>query len=146
MGKRSIELYVGIFVIIGLICSTYLVTELGGLRTRDNYPVYAYFSSVAGLKKGANVEMAGVKIGTVTSVSLDPKRLLAKVELSINKDVKLSDDVIASVKTSGIIGDKYISLSPGASEENLAPGATIFNTEPAIDIEGLIKKYMFSKK
>ncbi len=145
MKKSTIELYVGIFVIIGLVCSAYLVTEIGQLKTRDNYSVFAYFSSVAGLKKGASVEMAGVKIGSVTSVVLDTEKLLAKVELSINKKVKLSEDVIASVKTSGIIGDKYISLSPGASDETLAPGDTIFNTEPALDIEGLVKKYMFSR-
>lgn len=146
MKKGSIELYVGIFVIIGLICSAYLVVELGGLNTRDNYSVFAYFSSVAGLKKGASIEMAGVKIGTVASVSLDTVKLLAKVELSINKKVKLSEDVIASVKTSGIIGDKYISLSPGASDATLAPGDTIFDTEPSLDIEALVKKYMFDKK
>ncbi len=146
MRKASIELYVGIFVIIGLLCSAYLVTQIGELKNRDNYSVYAYFSSVAGLKQGAGVEMAGVKIGRVASVTLDTKRLLAKVKLSINKNVKLSEDVIASVKTSGIIGDKYISLSPGASEETLAPGDTIFNTEPALDIEELVKKYMFSRK
>ncbi len=146
MKKLSIELYVGLFVIIGILCSAYLISEIGGLRNHDNYDVFAYFSSVAGLKKGASVEMAGVKIGRVASVTLDTKRLLAKVKLSINKKVKLSEDVIASVKTSGIIGDKYISLSPGASEENLAPGDTIYNTEPALDIEELVKKYMFSKK
>lgn len=146
MKKGSIELYVGIFVIIGLICSAYLVTELGGLNKRDNYSVFAYFSSVAGLKKGASVEMAGVKIGTVASVSLDTVKLLAKVELSINKKVKLSEDVIASVKTSGIIGDKYISLSPGAADATLAPGDTILDTEPSLDIEALVKKYMFDKK
>ncbi len=146
MKKGTIELYVGIFVIIGLICSAYLVAEIGELKSRDNYSIFAYFSSVAGLKAGASVEMAGVKIGRVAKVTLDTEKLLAKVELSINKRVKVSEDVIASVKTSGIIGDKYISLTPGASDDNLAPGDTIYNTESALDIEGLVKKYMFSNK
>ena len=90
--------------------------------------------------------MAGVQIGTVDSVSLDMERLLAKVVLRFRGEVILAEDVIASVKTSGIIGDKYITLSPGGSEVRLNPGDTIFNTESAIDIESLVSKYIFGQK
>lgn len=148
MKKTTIELYVGLFVIIGLICSAYLVFQLGGLKVsnKDRYSVYAYFSSVSGLKPGANVEMAGVAVGSVAMISLDREQLLAKIELSIDKSYAFSEDVIASVKTSGIIGDKYINLSPGGSEFDLEPGATIFNTESSLDIESLVSKYIFSDK
>lgn len=148
MKKITIELSVGFFVIIGLLCSAYIVIELGGLKftTKNNYSVYAYFDSVAGLKPGANVEIAGVAIGTVADILLDRDKLLAKVELSIDNSFVVSEDVIASIKTSGIIGDKYINLSPGGSENNLAKGATIFNTESSLDIESLVSKYIFSDK
>ncbi|MBI9089176.1 MAG: outer membrane lipid asymmetry maintenance protein MlaD [Desulfobacterium sp.] len=148
MKKTTIELYVGLFVIIGLLCSAYLVVQLGGLKltNKDRYTVLAYFSSVSGLKPGASVEMAGVAVGEVARISLDKERQLAKLELSIDNDYIFSEDVIASVKTSGIIGDKYINLSPGGAEFDLEPGATIFNTESSLDIESLVSKYIFSDK
>lgn len=146
MKKRKTEFYVGIFIVIGIICSVYLIFTLGELKliNNDRYSVYAYFNSVSGLTTGANVEMAGVGIGEVASISLDKERLVAKVELSINKTVELSDDVIASVKTAGIIGDKYIELAPGGSEEILGQGDTIYNTESSVDIESLVRKFIFS--
>ncbi|MBF0377916.1 MAG: outer membrane lipid asymmetry maintenance protein MlaD [Desulfamplus sp.] len=148
MKRGMVEFYVGIFMIIGIACSSYLIIELGGARviTTNDYRLYAYFSSVAGLKKGAGVEMAGVEIGNVVSITLDTERLLAKVELGIHENIKLAEDVMASVKTSGVIGDKYINLSPGGSETMLESGETIFNTESAIDIEALVSKYIFEKE
>ena len=148
MKKRIIELYVGIFVIIGFACSFYLIIELGefDILGKNNYSVYAYFNSVSGLKKNANVEMAGVKVGYVKNIVLDTKQYLAKIELNISKDIVLSEDIIASVKTSGIIGDKYINLLAGGSEITLESGDTIFNTESAVDIESLVSKYIFNKK
>ncbi|SLM30483.1 ABC-type transporter involved in resistance to organic solvents, periplasmic binding component [Desulfamplus magnetovallimortis] len=148
MKKEKMEFYVGILMIIGLSCCAYLIIVLGGANVinKNDYRVFAYFSSVAGLKAGANVEMAGVEIGNVISISLDMERLLAKVELGIRENIKLAEDVLASVKTSGVIGDKYINLSPGGSEIFLESGDTIFNTESAIDIEALVSKYIFGKK
>lgn len=148
MVKAKLELYVGLFMVIGMICCGYLIVTLGGLKVMqgNGYRVFAYFSSVAGLKKGANVEMAGVEIGNVRSITLDTERLLAKVELDIHEDIHLAEDVLASVKTSGVIGDKYINLSPGGSEIYLEAGDTIFNTESAIDIEALVSKYIFDQK
>ncbi|OQY01356.1 MAG: outer membrane lipid asymmetry maintenance protein MlaD [Desulfobacteraceae bacterium 4572_130] len=147
MKKKIVELYVGIFVIIGLVCSFYLITELGefDIMGENNYSIYAYFNSVSGLKKNANVEIAGVKIGHVKNIILDTKQYLAKIELNINKNIILSEDVIASVKTSGIIGDKYINLLSGGSEIILKQGDIIFNTESSVDIESLVSKYIFNK-
>ena len=146
MKKRTTELYVGIFIILGILCSGYLIVTLGELNLfkNDRYSVYAYFTSVSGLNNGADVEMAGVEIGKVISIFLDTEQLLAKVELSVLKSVELSEDVIASVKTTGIIGDKYIELSPGGSEIILKPGEIIFNTESSVDLESLVRKYIFN--
>ena len=145
MNKSSVELCVGIFVLIGLICVGYLTIQLGKMELLgdDHYFLNARFVSVSGLKAGAQVEIAGVQIGQVDFIRLDPKDYVAMVRLKIRKNIVLTDDVIASVKTSGLIGDKYIMLTPGGSDEILEPGDTITDTEPALDIEELISKYAF---
>jgi phospholipid/cholesterol/gamma-HCH transport system substrate-binding protein len=147
MNKRKIEFYVGLFVVLGLICTIYLIVVLGeiGFFRDTRYPVYGFFTSVSGLKKGARVEMAGVEIGIVSNVTIDKERLLAKVELSIDKNIILSEDVIASVKTSGIIGQKHIDIAPGGSDLMLEPGQEIYNTESSLDIESLVRKMIFNK-
>ncbi|MGD8963722.1 MAG: outer membrane lipid asymmetry maintenance protein MlaD [Desulfobacterales bacterium] len=147
MKKGSVELGVGIFVIIGLICVGYLTIQLGKMKLlgEDHYFLNARFLSVTGLKSGAQVEIAGVEVGQVDSISLDPKDNVAMVRLKIKRDIVLSDDVIASVKTSGLIGDKYIKLSPGGSDDILEPEDTIIETESALDIEELISKYAFGE-
>lgn len=144
MKKTSIETSVGIFVLLGLICVGYLTIKLGKMELvgDNNYPVYAKFQSVSGLKKGSHVEMAGVKIGTIDSITLD-KDNKAIVKMKIDNGLVLTDDAIASVKTAGIIGDKYIKISPGGSDTLLKPGETITETESALDIEELISKYVF---
>ncbi len=145
MKNASIETGVGIFVIIGILCVGYLTIKLGKMEIfgDDHYPLYAKFQSVSGLKSGAFVEMAGVRIGKVSSIILDPETKAALVELNIHKGVELSEDVIASVTTAGLIGDKYINLSPGGSDETLKPGDTISETESAVNLEALISKYVF---
>ncbi len=137
----------GVFVVIGLICSIYLYMVLGEISfIRDTrYPVYGFFTSVSGLKKGARVEMAGVEIGVVSNIMIDKERLLAKVELSIDKKMTVSEDAIASVKTSGIIGQKYIDIAPGGSDIMLESGQEIYNTESSLDIESLVRKFIFNK-
>ena len=146
MNKRKIEFYVGLFVIIGILCTGYLFIVLGEISlVRDKqYPIYAFFTSVSGLKTGAKIEMVGVQIGTVSKVSIDKERLLAKVEFRIDKNIELSEDVIASVKTSGIIGQKYIDILPGGSDIMIEPGEEIFNTESSLDIESLVRKFIFN--
>jgi phospholipid/cholesterol/gamma-HCH transport system substrate-binding protein len=149
MKKASIEAGVGVFVLIGILCVGYLTIKLGKMElvgSENYYPVIAKFQSVSGLKAGAQVEIAGVKIGQVESITLDPDILVAQVKLMIQKKVKLSEDVIASVKTSGLIGDKYIELSPGGSEHVIEPGGIITETESSLDIEELVNKYVFGDK
>lgn len=145
MNRSSVETAVGIFVLIGIICVGYLTIRLGKMEWfgADHYSVSAQFQSISGLNIGASVEVAGVQIGKVDSISLDKEEMVAVVKMKIQKGVVLTDDVIASIKTAGLIGDKYIQLTPGGSDEILKPGDTIIETESAIDLEELISKYVF---
>ncbi|HIU17373.1 MAG TPA: outer membrane lipid asymmetry maintenance protein MlaD [Candidatus Avidesulfovibrio excrementigallinarum] len=146
MGKKK-EVLVGLFVLIGLLCTAYLTVKLGRMEIGggDGYTLQARFTSVSGLRVGAEVEIAGVRVGRVARIELDTAESMAVVTLQLDKQVKLTDDVIASVKTSGLIGDKYIDLQPGGVGEPLAPGDTITDTESAVDLEALISKYVFGK-
>ena len=148
MGKLKIEFYVGIFTIIGLFCVGYLLLSLGevGFIKSKRYPVHAFFTSVSGLRSGARVEMTGVEIGMVSNISIDKEQLLARVELSIDQGVELAEDIIASVKTAGIIGEKYIAILPGGSDVLLKAGDEIYNTESSLDLESLVRKFIFKKE
>ena len=145
MNRSLVEIAVGIFVLIGIICVGYLTVRLGKMEWfgEDYYSVSAQFQSISGLNTGASVEVAGVQIGKVDTISLDKEEMVAVVKMKIQKGVVLTDDVIASIKTAGLIGDKYIQLTPGGSDEILNSGDTIIETESAIDLEELISKYVF---
>jgi phospholipid/cholesterol/gamma-HCH transport system substrate-binding protein len=145
MRKSSVELSVGIFVLIGILCVGYLAVRLGKMEIigYDYYIVWARFSNVGGLKNGGAVEMAGVQIGRVTDITLDPNDKVAVVSMKINDRIQLNDDVIASVKTAGLIGDKFIKLTPGGSGEYLKDGDRIIETESPFDLEDLVSKYVF---
>jgi len=145
MKKGTVETAVGIFFVIGILCVGYLTVKLGKMEWigGNYYPVNARFQSVSGLKEGAEVVISGVVVGKVDKISLDLDRMEALVEMQIERDVQLTDDVIASVKTSGLIGDKYIRMSPGGSEDIIPPGGLIIETESPIDIEDMIGKYVF---
>ncbi len=147
MERHYVETAVGIFVIIGIAFVGYLTVRLGRMEWLggDYYPVYARFQSAAGLRAGADVEIAGVLVGRVDSICLDQKREVAVVKMAVKRGVALSDDTIASVSSTGLIGDKYIRLSPGGSEQILKPGGMIINTEPSVSIEDLISRYIFGR-
>jgi phospholipid/cholesterol/gamma-HCH transport system substrate-binding protein len=145
MKKYSMETTVGIFVFIGLLCTGYLTVKLGKMELVGGnfYSLTASFDSVAGLKHDSSIQIAGVEVGRTGKIFYDPVEQRAVVELKIKKGVPIQDDCIASVRTSGLIGDKYISILPGGSEELLHDGDVITDTEPAIDIEALLGKYVF---
>ncbi len=145
MKKYAIETTVGIFVLVGLICVGYMTVKLGkiSLFGEDTYPLYARFASVAGLRVGSSVEVYGIQVGTVESLSIDEKRQMGLVGMKINRDLKVYDDGSATVKTSGLIGDKYVKIDPGGAAEVLKPGGFITQTSVPADIEDLIGKYAF---
>jgi len=139
-----IEFWVGVFSILGILAFSYLCFNIAGvsLGNSNSYNVLAKFSNVAGLKSGAAVEIAGVKIGNVEDISLDD--IQAVVRLSIDKDNIIREDDIAQIRTKGIIGDKYIKISPGGAEETLADGGYLIDTESAIEFEELVGKFVHS--
>ena len=145
MKNINTELVVGLFMIAGFLAFAYLSLYMGEFSVFDlkrNYSLEAEFDNISGLKVGAGVEIAGVDIGNVAKIEL-AKNGLAKVELLINSDVKITKDAIASIRTQGLIGDKYIKITQGADEKMLKGGDTIFDTESAIDFEELVSKYIF---
>jgi phospholipid/cholesterol/gamma-HCH transport system substrate-binding protein len=145
MKKYSIETTVGIFVVIGLICVGYMTVKLGKatLFGEDTYPLYARFASVSGLRAGSSIEIYGIQVGSVTSLGIDPEKQMGIVGMKLNKGTKVYDDAMASIKTSGLIGDKYVKIDQGGGGEVLKPGGAITQTSVPADIEDLIGKYAF---
>lgn len=141
----KLEFGVGLFVLLGLAALAYLTIRLGAgaLVGGDTYPVEARFANTGGLNTGATVMLAGVNVGRVEAIRLDPADYSAIVAMDILSAVKLPADTMASVRTSGLIGDKYIALAPGADEEFLQPAARITMTESALELESLIGKMAF---
>jgi len=142
---KRLELGVGFFVLLGLAAIVYLTVKLGAgaLVGSDTYPLEARFANTGGLNKGSTVMLGGVTIGRVEAIRLDPSDFSAIVEMSVLKDVRLPSDTMASIKTSGLIGDKFIALAPGAEEELLSPSDRILMTESAVELESLISKMAF---
>jgi phospholipid/cholesterol/gamma-HCH transport system substrate-binding protein len=139
------ETVAGIFVLIGLVCVGYMTVKLGKLKLldHDSYPLYARFNSVSGLRTGNPVEMLGIQIGEVASFELDQEKQVVMVEFKIREGIKVYDDATASIKTSGLIGDRYVSLDAGGSGSMLKPGGVITQTESPSDLSDLIGKYAF---
>jgi phospholipid/cholesterol/gamma-HCH transport system substrate-binding protein len=145
MEKAKLELIVGIFVLAGIACLAYLSIKLGKLELigGDVYEVVAQFDTATGLKAGASIEIAGVEVGRVKDIMLMDDR--AAVSLAVNNNVKLYSDTIASIKTRGIIGEKFLALSPGGGGDPLKPGDTIRDTESGLDLEELVSQYVHGK-
>lgn len=145
MKKNHLELLVGIFVLLGLAAVAYLTIKLGSgsLVGGDTYLVEARFANAGGLNKGSTVMLAGVSVGRVETIRMDETDYSAIATLRVASRLKLPTDSMASIKTSGLIGDKYVCLSPGADETYLAPGTRIIMTESAVDLESLISKMAF---
>jgi phospholipid/cholesterol/gamma-HCH transport system substrate-binding protein len=140
VNQSRTDIIVGIFVLAGLVCLGYLAIRLGKLELfgAQGYAVVADFVSVAGLKLGDPVEIAGVRIGKVESIGLSDDR--ARVTLQVNDEIKLQDDAIASVRARGLIGDKFILITPGASDKIIPAGGRIRETESPPDLPDLIGK------
>jgi phospholipid/cholesterol/gamma-HCH transport system substrate-binding protein len=145
MEKTKLELVVGVFVLVGILCLGYLSIKLGKLEVIGGnlYEVFADFTSTSGLKAGAPVEIAGVEVGRVKTIALKDDQ--AHVTLAIKDGIALYTDTFATIKTRGIIGEKFITLSPGGGGEALKPGERIRDTESGLDLEELVSQYIHGK-
>src|ERR1700744_2319789 len=144
MKQSNIELSVGTFVLLGIAAIVWFAIQAGAGAAigGSSYEVNARFTNIGGLKAGSQVFIAGVPVGRVEPIDLNPQ-YAAVVRLDVKQGINLPSDTIASIKTSGLIGDKYVALAPGADSNNLPPGGTITDTESAMDLESLISRFAF---
>jgi phospholipid/cholesterol/gamma-HCH transport system substrate-binding protein len=149
MGKKSIETLVGLFVLLGILGLLFLALKAANLgsftSSGDNYTLIAKFDNIGGLKVRAPVRSAGVTVGRVTSISLDPKTYQGVVKLDMQRGVQFPNDSSARILTSGLLGDQYVGLEAGAEEKVFAPGDTIKSTQSAVVLESLISQFLFNK-
>jgi phospholipid/cholesterol/gamma-HCH transport system substrate-binding protein len=145
MKKYAMETTVGVFFFIGLLLIGIMTVKLGhvSLFGEKTYPLSARFTSVTGLRVGSPVYMFGIEVGRVERLTMDQKIQKAAVDLQIKQGIRVYDDAIATIKTEGLIGDKYLRIDPGGAGELLNPGGTITETQPDLDIGDLIGKYAF---
>lgn len=147
MGNSRVEIFVGIFLIIGFLAFGWLALQLGEvawLTGSKTYMINAEFNNISGVKAGADVQIAGVTVGKVRQLELN-KENQAVVGMQVNREVIIPIDSVASVKSQGIIGDKYIQITLGGDESLYKPGETIVDTESAVDLESLISKFAFGQ-
>ena len=147
MKKYAMETTVGIFLVFGLLCVGYMSLTLGHVSLfGDNaYSLFARFTTVSGLRVGSPVNMLGIEVGRVGRLTMDQKDQMAVVEIRMQKGIKVYDDAIATIKTEGLIGDMFLSISPGGSGKLLGPRGTITETQPAVDLVELVGKYAFGE-
>jgi phospholipid/cholesterol/gamma-HCH transport system substrate-binding protein len=148
MSKRSIETLVGLFVLLGMGALVFLALKAANLASfgeHKGYTISAKFDNIGGLKPRAPVRSAGVTVGRVKSISLDPKTYQGLVRLEIDNFVKFPKDTSAKILTAGLLGDQYIGLEPGADDKELAPGDRITQTQSAVVLENLIGQLIFNK-
>jgi phospholipid/cholesterol/gamma-HCH transport system substrate-binding protein len=143
MERTRVNVAVGIFLVLGILALGYLSVKLGrvSLFGAGGYPVTVEFPTVGGLRAGSSVEIAGVEIGRVESIGLSDYQ--ARVVLRVRDEVKLQEDAIASIKTKGLIGERYVRISPGGSDQLIPAGGRIREVEAPVDFEELLSKYIF---
>lgn len=148
MERTKLDLWVGMFVVVGIAALVMLALKVGNLSTynvSDSYQIQAYFSNIGGLKPKASIKSAGVLVGRVTGISLDTERYEAKVTMSLDKRYQFPKDTFANILTSGLLGEQYIGLAPGGDSEMLKGGDQIKKTQSAMVLEDLIGKFIYSK-
>lgn len=148
MERTTLDLWVGIFVVAGIGALVMLAMKVGNLGTynvSESYQIHAYFSNIGGLKAKASIKSAGVLVGRVTDISLDTERYQAKVTMSLDKRYQFPKDTFAGIMTSGLLGEQYIGLMPGADSEMLKNGDQLKKTQSALVLEDLIGKFIYGK-
>jgi phospholipid/cholesterol/gamma-HCH transport system substrate-binding protein len=145
MGKKKIEILVGVFVLLGMLGLVFLALQaanLGRVSGGDTYTVQARFDNIGGLKPRAPVRSAGVLVGRVTRIALDPQTFQGVVTMEIERAFQFPKDSAAKILTSGLLGDQYVGLEAGGDDANLAPGETIAQTQSAVVLENLIGQFL----
>jgi phospholipid/cholesterol/gamma-HCH transport system substrate-binding protein len=148
MQKKSLDVWVGLFVVLSALALLFLALKAGNMSTfsfQETYQVAARFDNIGGLKPRAPVKSAGVTVGRVGDISFDDQRFKATVQLQMNSNYQFPKDTSAKILTSGLLGEQYIGLEPGGDTENLAAGDTITMTQSALVLESLISQFLFSK-
>jgi len=148
MERTTLDLWVGIFVVVGFAALVGLAFKVGNLSTynvSETYQLQAYFANIGGLKPQASIKSAGVLVGRVTGVTLDTERYEAKVTMSIDQRYQFPKDTYANILTSGLLGEQYIGLAPGGDTDMLKGGDTVKRTQSAMVLEDLIGKFIYSK-
>ncbi|MDD2466485.1 MAG: outer membrane lipid asymmetry maintenance protein MlaD [Desulfobulbus sp.] len=147
MPNTRMEIFVGFFLVVGFCAFGWLALQLGDIpwiAEAKTYMLRAEFNNISGVKEGADVQIAGVTVGKVRRLSLNADRM-AVVSMQLDKTVTIPVDSIASVKSQGIIGDKYIQITLGGDETAYKPGESILDTESSVDLESLISKFAFGQ-
>jgi phospholipid/cholesterol/gamma-HCH transport system substrate-binding protein len=145
MGRKGIETLVGLFVLLGMLALVFLALQaanLGSFNSGSTYQVQARFDNIGGLKARAPVRSAGVNVGRVVAIGLDPQRYQGLVTMEIRSEFTFPKDSTAKILTAGLLGDQYIGLEPGPSEDNLAAGQLITQTQSAVVLENLIGQFL----
>jgi len=149
MTRKSIDIWVGLFVALGFVAVIFLALKVGNLgptsHLGDTYQISARFDNIGGLKVRAPVKSAGVVVGRVGAISFDSKTYQAVVSIDLDKRYQFPKDTFANILTSGLLGEQYLGLDVGGDEEMLAAGATVMKTQSAVVLEKLISQFMFSK-
>jgi len=148
MGKKSIEVLVGFFVLLGMLGLVFLALKaanLGSVGGGDTYTLHASFDNIGGLKVRAPVRTAGVTVGRVTDIRLDGKTFQGVVSMEIARSYQFPKDSSAKILTAGLLGDQYVGLDPGGDDKNIAPGETVAQTQSAVVLENLIGQFLSSK-
>jgi len=145
MRKNLIETVMGAVVLIVAAFFIFFAYSKAEISTFDGYEIKAKFDRIDGVRAGSDVRMSGIKIGTVTSSVLDPKTYFALVKMNIRTDVKVPEDTSIAVSSDGLLGDKFLALSPGGSDEMLPAGGEIVTTQGSVDLMGLVGQMIFSQ-
>src|SRR5215467_4754505 len=145
MTGNMIETVMGGVVLVVAALFLFFAYSTSQVRAVQGYEVSAQFDSVSGIHDGSDVRIGGVKVGTIVSETLDPNTFLANVRISIENAYKLPDDTVAKIVSSGLLGDKFLALVPGGSEQTIPPGGRIKFTQSPISLENLIGQFIFSQ-
>jgi phospholipid/cholesterol/gamma-HCH transport system substrate-binding protein len=144
MKQNLLETAVGALVILAAIAFLYFALHVQEHEKHGGYELIAQFSNVEGLAPGSSIRISGVKVGTVSKITLDPKTYLAQVHLLMEPDVHVSSDTLATIESPGLLGEKYMSLEPGSADDMLGPGQVVTNTQSAASLEKLLGQVIFS--